>query len=182
MVTKELLEKANKELEAIDIGKGKKYVTVNERIKAFRKYFPNLSLTTEIYNYTPGVVVMQSTITDEDGRVLATGTAYEKESSSNVNKLSYIENCETSACGRAIGNFGIGIDGSIASADEVVNAINNQAELAFDRDKERFKILCQGIGYKPHEILKKIGWESGATTKQQLIEALFLIGEGGIDD
>ena len=43
-----------------------------------------------------------------------------------VNKTSYIENCETSAWGRALGNLGIGINESIASAEEVVSAVNEE--------------------------------------------------------
>jgi len=53
-------------------------------------------------------------------------------SSSYINKTSHIENCETSAVGRALGFLGIGIDTSIASADEVINAVNNQPEKTED--------------------------------------------------
>ena len=60
--------------------------------------------------------------------VLATGTAYEKENSTIINKTSYIENCETSAVGRALGMAGFGIDTSVASAEEVQNAIAQQTE------------------------------------------------------
>ncbi len=55
-------------------------------------------------------------------RLLGTGTAYEKENSSFINKTSYIENCETSAVGRALGMAGFGIDTSIRSAEEMQNA------------------------------------------------------------
>ena len=61
-----------------------------------------------------------------DDVLVATGNAYEKEASTFINKTSYIENCETSAIGRALGVYGIGIDASLASAEEVVNAVNNQ--------------------------------------------------------
>ena len=47
-------------------------------------------------------------------------------SGSFINKTSYVENCETSAWGRALANFGIGLGTSVASADEVANAIENQ--------------------------------------------------------
>ena len=59
-------------------------------------------------------------------KLLATGTAYEKENSTFINKTSYIENCETSAVGRALGMCGFGIDTSVASAEEVQNEIANQ--------------------------------------------------------
>ena len=52
--------------------------------------------------------------------------AEEKETSSYINKTSYIENCETSAVGRALGFIGLGSENSIASLEEVANAINNQ--------------------------------------------------------
>jgi hypothetical protein len=75
-----------------------------------------------------GVCVFRATVCDENMQILGTGTAYEKETSSFINKTSYIENCETSAVGRALGMCGFGIDTSIASAEEVQNAIKNQQE------------------------------------------------------
>ena len=108
--------------------KGKEYVEVNERIKYFRssENYKGYSLETELINLDNGTVTMRAVIKDVSGRVIATGFAQEKESSSFINKTSFIENCETSAWGRALGNLGIGIDSSIASADEVQNAIENQ--------------------------------------------------------
>src|SRR5207302_1031738 len=70
--------------------------------------------------------LMRAVIRDnQDGRIVATGTAFERKDnpSSMVNKTSHVENCETSAWGRALGNFGIGIDAAVASADEVRNAV-----------------------------------------------------------
>lgn len=74
---------------------------------------------------------------DDDRRIiLGTGTAYEKENSSFINKTSYIENCETSAVGRALGMAGFGIDTSVASAEEVENAMQQQeADKIIDRNK-----------------------------------------------
>lgn len=124
-MTFEQLQEANKTLTTMDI-KGKGYVLVNERVRVFRMLYPNGIITTEIVSLADGVVVMKATISDESGCLLATGYAYEKESSTYINKTSYIENCETSAVGRALGFLGIGIDTSIASYDEVQNAVNNQ--------------------------------------------------------
>lgn len=132
----EQLKKANESLKTIDF-KGKGYAQVNERVKAFRMVCPNGSITTEIVSLEDGVVTMKSTIMDEDGTILATGFAQEKESSSYINKTSFIENCETSACGRALGFAGIGIDGSMASADELANALNNQGKTEYITKKEQ---------------------------------------------
>lgn len=134
-MNKEQLREVNENLAKIDV-KGKGYVMVNERVKAFRELIPEGSITTEIISNDDGVCVMKATITDETGRVLATGLSYERESNGYINKTSYIENCETSAVGRALGFLGIGIDGSMASADEVANAmLQQQADKPIDNIK-----------------------------------------------
>lgn len=106
--------------------KGKEYVLVNDRVKAFRENFPQYSLTSEIVELTDKRVVMVAKIINPDGVVVATGHAYEDANGSFINKTSYIENCETSAWGRALANLGVGVDGSMCSADEVANALINQ--------------------------------------------------------
>lgn len=115
------LKRINEELKTIDV-KGKQYVEVNQRVMAFRELYPEGSIYSDIVEMGNGVVTIKATVSDADGRILATGMAYEKEGSSFINKTSYIENCETSAVGRALGFLGIGIDGSIASYEEVENA------------------------------------------------------------
>lgn len=116
--------KTNK-LKTVNI-KGKDYVMVNERIKAFRKEYPTWSLVSQIKDLTDNRCVIRAEIYDEEGRCIATGHAYEKEGSSPINKTSFIENCETSAWGRALANLGIGIDASICSAEELAIAISQQ--------------------------------------------------------
>lgn len=124
------LQNANAAIKTTDI-KGKAYAEVPQRIKVFRCLFPEGFIRTELVSDDAGRCVFRAEVGyyDEDGTavVLGTGTAYEKESSSFINKTSYIENCETSAVGRALAMCGIGIDMSVASAEEVQNAIINQA-------------------------------------------------------
>ena len=105
--------------------KGKEYVEVNERLIYFRKKYPKYSLTTEVLEKTDNSIMLMAKISNEAGHVLACGTAEEIKGSTFINKTSYVENCETSAWGRALANFGIGLDTSIASAEEVSNAIAN---------------------------------------------------------
>lgn len=124
-MTYEDLKKANKQLETVQI-KGKDYVTVNERVKAFRMVCPDGRIETEMIMFDAGRVIFKATICDKDGNVLGTGYSEEKEGSTMINKTSFVENCETSAVGRALGFSGIGIDGSMASAEEVATAIVNQ--------------------------------------------------------
>ena len=116
---------ANEQIKTTDI-KGKEYAEVNQRIKAFRMVYPQGTINTQLVSNENGVCVFRASVHTEDGVLLGTGTAYEKEDSTFINKTSYIENCETSAVGRALGMAGFGIDVSVASAEEVANAIQNQ--------------------------------------------------------
>ena len=120
-------------METIKI-QGKDYVTVNERIIYFREHFPGWSLISELVSVEDGIVIMKASVIDDKGIARATGFAYEKEGSSFINKTSYVENCETSAWGRALASLGIGIVGSVASAEEVGNAVKNQDEKKTDAD------------------------------------------------
>lgn len=115
------LKAVNQNLATVNI-KNKDYVEVNKRVLGFRELCPEGSITTDILKLEGEMVVIKATVYDENCKILATGIAYERESSSFINKTSYIENCETSAVGRALGFVGIGIDGSICSAEELENA------------------------------------------------------------
>ena len=106
--------------------KGKEYVEVNERLKYFRENYPKHSLVSEVVEKTESTTLILATIKDDNDRPIATGIAEEVKGSTFINKTSYVENCETSAWGRALANFGIGLDTSVASANEVENAIANQ--------------------------------------------------------
>lgn len=122
------LVKANAAIRTTNI-KGKEYAEVNQRVKAFRTLYPEGFITTEILCREGGLCIIKATVghyADGKAVILATGTAYEKEGSSQINRTSYIENCETSAVGRALGMAGFGIDTSIASADEMNNALLQQ--------------------------------------------------------
>ena len=122
------LVKANASIRTTNI-KGKEYAEVNQRVKAFRTLYPEGFITTEILCREGGLCIIKATVghyADGKSVILATGTAYEKEGSSQINRTSYIENCETSAVGRALGMAGFGIDTSIASADEMNNALLQQ--------------------------------------------------------
>ncbi len=134
--------------------KGKQYVEVNERLKYFRQNFKGYSLLSSIIDLTDEKVVMKATITSPEGFEVANGTAYELAGSSFINKTSYIENCETSAFGRALANFGIGLDNSVASADEVSQAIELQdmektALLQISQAKSKAELKTIAEKFKP---------------------------------
>ena len=92
--------------------RGKQYVEVNERIKFFRQenQYKNWGIHTDFPLLDSEQALCRCSIVTPDGVVVAQGHAHEERSSSNINKTSYVENCETSAIGRALGILGIGID------------------------------------------------------------------------
>ena len=137
--------------------KGREYVEVNERLKYFRNNYPNFTLTSEITHIDSEMVVVKASIIDPDWVTKATGHAHEEKSSSYINKTSYVENCETSAWGRALANFGIGIDSGVASADEVEIAIKKQS---VDKKKMSAKVF--------EEMLKAIADGKGDLVKERM--------------
>lgn len=101
----------------------KDYETVASRINRFRDKCPLWSIQTKIVEADDKIVVMSAEIFDDTGRLISTGHAEENRNAGKINKTSALENCETSAVGRALAFFGMG-GTEIASADEVANAIN----------------------------------------------------------
>ncbi|MBO7735878.1 MAG: hypothetical protein J6S67_25135 [Methanobrevibacter sp.] len=121
--------------------KGKDYVQVNERIKAFRNNYKDHALITEIVELSDTHCVMKASVIDPQGRVLATGFARETVSKSPINKFAFLENCETSCWGRALGNFGIGVDTAICSAEELLVKMNTD-----EGPKTEFSLNVEELG------------------------------------
>ena len=106
--------------------RGKVYETVALRVHKFRDLHPEWTLATKIVESTEQRVVMETQIIDDAGRLRANGHAEEIRGSTQINKTSALENCETSSIGRALAALGIG-GTEFASANEVQNAIHQQA-------------------------------------------------------
>lgn len=125
---------------------GQEYVMVHERIRAFHILYPNGKIEVGIDHVLSqaGRITMCCKVTPDIGlpERFFTGYSQEIEGSSNVNKTSFVENCETSAVGRALGFLGIGVETSIATAEEVARAIQQQEK------KPRFTEI-EGVKY-PH--------------------------------
>lgn len=150
----EEIEQANKGLRRIPIKRKNKetgevttknYVPVSERIKAFRKVYPVGFINTEIELEDDNKCRFKATIYQYyDGPVLAVARAEENRNNGLINKTSLIENCETSAVGRALGMCGFGIDNDLASAEEVQNAVSQQDYLE-DKEmtEEQIKIIAK---------------------------------------
>lgn len=123
-------------MKAVNI-KGKDYITVNERLKHFRSedVFTNWAIIETIEKLNENEGVFKVEILNDHGNIMATAHAQEYRDSSYINKTSFLENGFTSALGRALGYLGIGIDASIATADEVTNAVHNQSSTQVDDNR-----------------------------------------------
>lgn len=157
---------------------GKKYVLVSERLKYFRENYKDYSLTTDIIELTDNRVVMKSIVKDKNGREIANGHAYEILGSTNVNKTSFLENCETSANGRALANLGIMIEDNISSADEVINAIEQQNKKAVKQKLNDIKFNAMKQAIKKGDIkVVENRMKNYKLAKKQETELLRLINE-----
>jgi|TARA_R110000803_G_scaffold195240_1_gene258433 hypothetical protein len=106
---------------------GKDYKTVALRVAEFRSAYPSYGINTEILKHSDGQIIIKATVCNDKEMIIGTGIAHEVEGSTNINKTSYVENCETSAIGRALACIGLSGTDSYASANEVTAAIINQA-------------------------------------------------------
>jgi hypothetical protein len=108
--------------------KGRQYVPVVERLKEFQnnEKYAGWKIKPAIIDVSLEYVVMKATILDDKDVERAWGHAGEKREGF-VNTTSWVENCETSAIGRALAMLGIGVIDDIASGDEV--ALARDAEI-----------------------------------------------------
>lgn len=145
-MTYEELQKANATIRTTDV-RGKEYAEVNQRVRAFRMLYPEGAIVTTMLSNDgeagKRTCVFRTEVYDSEGKLLSTGTAYENEGSTNINRTSYLENCETSAVGRALGFLGLGVDVAIASAEEVKNAIAAQTPAQSAQDAPRAQEAAQ---------------------------------------
>lgn len=163
------IEKANGEIKTIDLERTSKktgettitkYAEVSERVLAYRKVYPNRRIETEILELTENSIRMKATVYNDENEILATGHAGETKAGI-INNVSMIENCETSAVGRALGFAGFGIDGGIASEQEMKKVeeykLNNRKIEVYDKmyisESDAITILKAAIG----ELMRKQG-------------------------
>jgi hypothetical protein len=84
------------------------YVEVADRIPLFWERYPRGAIRTELIKFDGEEVMFRADLFDESfaDAPIATGWAHEVVGSSPVNRTSAVENCETSAVGRALANLG----------------------------------------------------------------------------
>ena len=108
------------------------YETVEDRLAKFWKENPDGRISTQVIEHTLQRFIVQAAIyrTEVDAHPWATGFAEETVSTRGVNSTSALENCETSAIGRALANAGYASKGQRPSREEMAK-VNKAQPKAF---------------------------------------------------
>jgi len=122
--------------------KGKEYVEVKTRVQWFRKNIEHGCIETEILHFDKESIMCKTKI-HINGALVATGMAHEDRNASAVNKTSFVECCETSSVGRALGMLGVGIESSVDTAGTVKAAIAQQESM--DRQDELMQYKSESL-------------------------------------
>ena len=104
------------------------YETVEERLLKFWKDYPDGRIETELIEATTNRFIVYAKIfrTEADSKHWTSGLAFESITERGVNSTSALENCETSAIGRALANAGYATRGKRASREEMSKVVRDR--------------------------------------------------------
>jgi len=104
------------------------YETVETRLEKWYDKFPDSRVETELVeaSNTRFIVFAKLFKTEVDAKPCATGLAFETITEKGVNSTSALENCETSAIGRALANAGFAAKGKRASREEMAKVVKSE--------------------------------------------------------
>jgi hypothetical protein len=104
------------------------YETVESRLEKWWKDYPDGRVGTKIEQATDTRYIVSAELykTEADAKPCATGLASESISDRGVNSTSALENCETSAIGRALANAGYAAKGKRASREEMTKVVQSE--------------------------------------------------------
>lgn len=126
------------------------YETVEERLTKYWKDHPDGQIHTTLLEQTSGRFIVQASIfrTEADSRPWTTGLAEETIQGRGVNATSALENCETSAIGRALANAGYATKGKRASREEM-QKVAKGAEVKANIEEVKAKMADTSKQYVP---------------------------------
>ena len=126
------------------------YETVEERLVKFWKDHPDGQIHTHLIENTPSRFIVIASIfrTEADPRPWTTGLAEETVQGRGVNATSALENCETSAIGRALANAGYATKGKRASREEM-SKVKAKADNALLIEQTKAKMADTSKEYVP---------------------------------
>ena len=168
---------------------GKSYKTVALRVSEFREKHPiseAWGITTELIEINSEAVVVRASVVDANGAIVGSGLAEERRDASKINRTSALENCETSAIGRALAACGFAgteyasaneVQGAIEQQDNLVESIRQRALLALEKQDwatiyelnkdELMAEAMKGVDSKKRSAIKKLD-----ETRKQYIDSL----------
>ncbi len=126
------------------------YETVEERLIKFWKDHPDGQIHTKLLDQSAGRFIVEASIfrTEADNRPWTTGLAEETIQGRGVNATSALENCETSAIGRALANAGYATKGKRASREEMAK-VGKAQEVKASIDEVKAKMASTSGEYIP---------------------------------
>jgi len=150
------------------------YETVEERLVKFWKDHPDGQIHTKVLEHTSARFIVEASIyrTEADPRPWTTGLAEETVQGRGVNATSALENCETSAIGRALANAGYATKGKRASREEM-SKVAAQSKVKANIDEVKAKMADTSKEYIPVEKASDPWTVSSAapvTTMEQAVE------------
>ena len=136
------------------------YETVEERLVRWHAAYPDSQIITIMVHYDAKTVVFRAEGL-VDGRIIACGHAEEVLGSSPVNKTSFVENCETSAIGRMIGNSPIGTKPGARPSRQEMAKVERQGATIQPLTAHGGLATAKQIGY-----IKKLAKDRGLSDEQ----------------
>ena len=142
------------------------YETVESRLARFWEAHPNGRVRTQMLNYTGDACVFYAELyADKDDKdPVATGWAEEIKTDRGVNATSFVENCETSAIGRACANFVFATQGKRPSREEMSKVARSDSQVTLSPIGSSKPVhIPQGAFATPKQIgyIKKLAKDAG---------------------
>ena len=154
------------------------YETVEERLTKFWKDHPDGQIHTKLLDQSPGRFIVEASVfrKEADNKPWTTGLAEETIQGRGVNATSALENCETSAIGRALANAGYATKGKRASREEMAKVGTAQKAVALiDETKAK---MAQTSGQYIPVVKEDDPWTiKPATMPPTMAEAVSMVKE-----